>query len=430
MKLFIKKIISGGQTGADRAGLEAAKEIGIKTGGYCPKNYMTEDGPDRTLKEFGLIQTKSEDYKERTLLNVKYSDGTVIFGMKDTKGNISGIGTILTIKISIDLKKHLIINPGGKEFKEWIVNNNIRTLNVAGNRGKQNKSIYRKVYGFLKKNLLIPANAGGTDTSVYKRFENDIKEIKNDRLSGSGTMLKKLFNAITRYVKNSAEHSSVLHKNIKRNASDLINSDAGRMLLLKGFVEKFFEKFKNANAGKDEKKKYLGYLANYKKQYEDVNKRINANAFKHINFRNKTIVLFSNSSSVVSLFRAMAKKNIFPVILQCESNPEKEGLLQSKALRAMGFKVSVIKEEKIEKYIKKIDFAVIGCDGYNDLLFVNKRGTFDLVFSLNVKGIPVYVLSDSRKYTKGLLRTTGIKNNSLFETIPLKRITKVITEES
>ncbi len=159
MILYIKKVVSGGQTGADRAGLEAAKEAGITTGGYCPKNYLTEEGYDKSLKGFGLVQTKTEDYKERTVLNVKHSDGTVIFSNKDKAGRIFGIGTLFTIKIVKELTKPLIINPGSKTFKEWVVKNDIRILNVAGNRDNQNESIYKCVYKFLKESLLIPANA-------------------------------------------------------------------------------------------------------------------------------------------------------------------------------------------------------------------------------------------------------------------------------
>ena len=70
MNLFIKKVISGGQTGADRAGLEAAKKAGIETGGYCPKDYLTEKGPDKSLKGFGLIETETREYTERTELNL------------------------------------------------------------------------------------------------------------------------------------------------------------------------------------------------------------------------------------------------------------------------------------------------------------------------------------------------------------------------
>ena len=80
--------------------------------------------------------------------------------------------------------------------------------------------------------------------------------------------------------------------------------------------------------------------------------------------------------------------------------------------------------------MKKADLLILGCDGYNNEMFVNKIGTFALVFKFTIAEKPVYVLSDSRKYTKESFKFTKIKDNSLFEQIPLKRVTKMITEKS
>ena len=79
------KIISGGQSGADRGGLEAAKELGIETGGYAPLHFLTEYGNDPTLKEFGLVDS-GKGYPERTELNVKAADVTLWFGRSDSAG--------------------------------------------------------------------------------------------------------------------------------------------------------------------------------------------------------------------------------------------------------------------------------------------------------------------------------------------------------
>jgi hypothetical protein len=102
---MIKKIISGGQTGADRAGLEVGKALGIETGGFCPKGYLTENGPDLSLREFGLIEMKDTDYKKRTIKNVEVSDGTVIFGDTNTAGKLKSRGSVLTNNTAIKLNK-------------------------------------------------------------------------------------------------------------------------------------------------------------------------------------------------------------------------------------------------------------------------------------------------------------------------------------
>jgi translation initiation factor 2B subunit (eIF-2B alpha/beta/delta family) len=252
--------------------------------------------------------------------------------------------------------------------------------------------------------------------------------IKKNRVSGSITLLNKLIDVITDYVKSTKVHSSVVYKNIKLNTSGFKEDDTGNMLVLKGFIDEFLGKFEKVNSSNDNKRKYLTYLVNYKKRWDDIVKKIAENVLREINFIDKTVVLFSNSSSVVSIFKSLAKKKIFPVVLQCESNPEKEGLVQAKILRGLGFRVKVVDEKNISKYLNKIDFAILGCDGYNDKHFINKRGTNDLVSGLRTGKIPVYVLSDSRKYTKKTFKNSKSNGKSLFEQIPLRMIAKLITE--
>lgn len=430
MNLFIKKVISGGQTGADRAGLEAAKKAGIETGGYCPKGYLTEKGSDKSLKKFGLIQTESQDYTERTELNIRCSDGTVVFSRTDESGNVTGIGTLLTLKIAKDSGKPVIINPESEEFTAWILNNDIRTLNVAGNRKSQNKDIEKTALRFLAKNLLIPDKDAIPKPKEYTKFEKETTDLKNDRISGSVTMTSRLNNAILGYVKESDEDIETINNILRRNLYDFKTGEAANMVLLKEFINSVFEIINKENIDTDGRETYLTFLEEFKIKSEDINKRIVKNTLKGIDFKDKTVVLFSNSATVVSVFQELAKEKTFPEIIQCESEPGKEGLVQAETLKGLGFKVRVIEDDDIGKYVKKADILLLGCDGYNDEMFVNKIGTFALVFKFTRNEKPVYVLSDSRKYTKESFKFTKIKDNSLFEQIPLKRVTKMITEKS
>ena len=140
----ITKIISGGQTGADRAGLDAAKELGIATGGKCPRLFRTETGADPSLKQYGLTETASSDYSERTRLNVIDSDGTVIFA-DVSNGKISSRGSLLTLKTARENDKPCVVNPTGAELVKWIKSNSISILNVAGNRESTSAGIYERV---------------------------------------------------------------------------------------------------------------------------------------------------------------------------------------------------------------------------------------------------------------------------------------------
>src|SRR4051794_27102312 len=80
------KVVSGGQTGADQAGLRAAKAAGIETGGWAPLGWETEDGPAPWLASFGLEECPRRGYQARTEANSRDSDGTLWFGSTDRQG--------------------------------------------------------------------------------------------------------------------------------------------------------------------------------------------------------------------------------------------------------------------------------------------------------------------------------------------------------
>lgn len=134
----VRRIVSGGQTGADQGGLEAGRELGIETGGSAPYNWMTETGPQETLlRSYGLVPGPFDPktYPIRTRLNVLRSDGTVIFG------NTWERGTALTIKLLQREGKPYLVNPPREIFLDWLVQNRIQTLNVAGNRESKNPGL-------------------------------------------------------------------------------------------------------------------------------------------------------------------------------------------------------------------------------------------------------------------------------------------------
>jgi hypothetical protein len=147
MSLMLEKIISGGQTGVDRAALDMARELGIPCGGWCPKERRAEDGkiPDW----YPLQEASSSDYAVRTQLNVEDSDGTLILSWGPPMG-----GTALTLKLAKRLKKPCLmidLTQGGEPFKvwEWMETHQIRILNVAGPREGEAPGIYTRAVGFM-----------------------------------------------------------------------------------------------------------------------------------------------------------------------------------------------------------------------------------------------------------------------------------------
>lgn len=150
--MMLKKVISGGQTGVDRAGLDAAMEAGIPVGGYCPKGKKSEDGPIPDC--YPLEELATTQYHVRTEKNVLESDGTLILNKRPLSH-----GTKLTHDYTVrHLKPCLIVQLDAGQMIEptqvvkWIEGQQIKTLNIAGPReSKFLDGIYMESYSYLKR---------------------------------------------------------------------------------------------------------------------------------------------------------------------------------------------------------------------------------------------------------------------------------------
>jgi hypothetical protein len=149
--MTIKKIISGGQTGADQAGLDVAIIHNISHGGAIPKGRLTEDGilPEK----YNLEEMTTKSYPKRTEKNVLDSDGTVIF----THAKLTG-GSLLTRQKAIQHDKPVLhldmgklsVGEAGGLLKCFIYENAIEVLNIAGSRASKDALIYEKTFQVLE----------------------------------------------------------------------------------------------------------------------------------------------------------------------------------------------------------------------------------------------------------------------------------------
>ena len=134
------KVISGGQTGADRAGLDWASKHGLNHGGWCPKGRRSEDGP--IDERYPLTETATSGYLERTEWNVRDSDATVIFTMTE---KLDG-GSKKTAEFASKLQKpwlhiHPRVHP--KYLARFLKKYHVSTLNIAGKRESSAPGIFR-----------------------------------------------------------------------------------------------------------------------------------------------------------------------------------------------------------------------------------------------------------------------------------------------
>ena len=144
-------MISGGQTGVDRAALDVARELGVPCGGWCPRGRRAEDGP--IPESYPLRETPSASYPERTAWNVRDSDGTLVV----TRGRPRG-GTALTVSLARRAGKPVMVAnlDGGtraSEIRKFILSNEIRILNVAGPRESEAPGVHDQAAALLREVL-------------------------------------------------------------------------------------------------------------------------------------------------------------------------------------------------------------------------------------------------------------------------------------
>ncbi len=144
-------IVSGGQTGVDRAALDAAIALGLQHRGWCPRGRLAEDGiiPPHYL----LRETEQPNYTERTRRNATESDATLIL----LHGELEG-GTLFTWRFCTRVKKSVLVvrltHPGPDlRVLEWLDKLRVETLNIAGPRASKQPAVYAAALRYLMRIL-------------------------------------------------------------------------------------------------------------------------------------------------------------------------------------------------------------------------------------------------------------------------------------
>ena len=148
---FCERIISGGQTGADRAALDFAIASDYSHGGWAPRGREAEGG--RIALKYQLTELPEGGYRQRTRRNVEDSDGTLIVNL----GALDG-GTLATKIFAEKAGKPLFVaqvDDGvtaemAADVLAWLRAHDIKTLNVAGPRESKRSGIYRLTVALLE----------------------------------------------------------------------------------------------------------------------------------------------------------------------------------------------------------------------------------------------------------------------------------------
>ena len=146
----LKRIISGGQTGADRAALDWAIDNAVPHGGWCPKGRKAVDG--RLAAKYILTETESEGYRQRTRRNVHDSDATLIVNLGELYGGTLSTKVFaekahkpcLIVALDADITEELVLT-----VSDWLERHRPETLNIAGPREQKRPGIYTLTYQLL-----------------------------------------------------------------------------------------------------------------------------------------------------------------------------------------------------------------------------------------------------------------------------------------
>ena len=194
---MIRKIISGGQTGVDQAALDAAINLAVAHGGWIPKGRMTESGP--LPKKYQLKETRSSSYADRTEKNVRDADGTLII----SHGLLSG-GSEYTREMAIKHKRpwlHIDLSQmaafqAASEVNQWVLQEKIEILNVAGPRASKDPTIYQEAYKIIESAYYL----GLTETSMAAA--GDLKELSRSQAEPPPEAPRSVDEAVDRLLSN------------------------------------------------------------------------------------------------------------------------------------------------------------------------------------------------------------------------------------
>ncbi len=145
--LPLRKVISGGQTGVDRAALDTAREVGLALGGWCPRGRRAEDGVLHPA--YPLTETPDFDYEQRTAWNVRAAEATLVLCWGPLEG-----GTALTVDcLDAEQRPYLVVSldrgPDPGPVRAWLQEGGFQTLNVAGPRASKAPQAYAAARDFL-----------------------------------------------------------------------------------------------------------------------------------------------------------------------------------------------------------------------------------------------------------------------------------------
>lgn len=193
---------------------------------------------------------------------------------------------------------------------------------------------------------------------------------------------------------------------------------------------------------------YLDFMHEYREFWERAPQLLMNNLLRSVKLKDKTVMLHSNSGTIIEVFRLLAKEQPGTQVFQTLSAPVEEGRLQALELAEMGYRVTLIPDALAAEVMRDTDYLLLAADQVRRDTIVNKSGSFQMVLAAQAFSVPVIVITESRKINrsaqtapfrdrsrdeKEILKDTIHPNiaakNLYFEEIPMYLVNEIITEK-
>lgn len=235
-------------------------------------------------------------------------------------------------------------------------------------------------------------------------FQHIINQIIANRIHGSTYLLRKIINLLT---------ATKLSRDELNWSFNQLNSIDSSMVVIHHFLK--------------ELKPAIGHgfrqqVEQYQGKWENVNIDITSKLQEYLPDKKLTILTHSHSGVIIAVLRNLLSKGYLIDVIQTNSEPGGEGLIQAKAIEQLGINVIIIKDEDLANSIDQVDCCFLGVDQYDENSFVNKLGSKAIVEIATQFNKPVYVLGDSRKKIDRI----ELETSAIFEKIPLISIVRLV----
>ncbi|MFA8449648.1 MAG: hypothetical protein ACEPOW_03020 [Bacteroidales bacterium] len=277
------------------------------------------------------------------------------------------------------------------------------------------------------------------------KLKSILDSIKQDQLSGSIVLLQKLIDGFKDL---SSAWDDIKDLNTYQIISILseFQSDMSDFIVMNHFLNEIIDRIKRSGDIVD-----LGrWCSHYEYEWKDIADRMAGNFLETVELSKKNVLLHSNSGTIHSIFNQLKDKDLSINLIQTESRPNNEGVLQAEQLAAMGYPIRLTIDASTHQVMDEVDLIILGADSIYQDYFINKIGSYPIVSAARQFQVPVFVIADSRKFWTSVPATSvrkwngpvnynpeevysgsvkGIEViNHYFESIPNRYVTAFITE--